>query len=121
MPKIANTALPKITRKNRKSLPAKVIQEAIEDLVGSVDFSPHAYTDGTEYPTYSEAQSVANITIRQIGEDGAMPSNMIRRRVWDANGNKDRAKKGKWMFALSQRSEPPKPRQPRSTVEAATA
>lgn len=115
MAKLTTAELPKTARANAKTLPDAVVKEAVADLTDSVDYRPHAYTDGTEYPTYSEALSAANVTIRLAADQMGKPRDMFRRKVWDTAqkaGKQDRKKKGKWMFATTQRSTPPKSAQP---------
>jgi len=110
MAKLAHTELPKMQRGTRKELDKATIEEATRDLRESFDFAPHAYTDGNEYPTYSEAVSVANLTKRDAAAKLGINREMIRQRVWEVGGNQDRKAKGKWIFALTQRTSPPKPR-----------
>jgi hypothetical protein len=110
MAKLAHTELPKMARGTRKELDKATVQEAIADLRESFDFAPHAYTDGKEYATYSEAVSVANLTKRDAAAGLGIPRNMVRQRIWEVTGKQDRKQKGKWIFALSQRTSPPKPR-----------
>lgn len=119
--KVAHSEMPQVTRSTRKELDPKVAKELADDVAESFDFLPHAATDGQTYDTASEAQSAASIAIRSVAHARSEPENMFRRRVWDTNGQKDRKKKGKWVFALTRRKEPPKPRKPRQTAEPANA
>ena len=86
------------------------------DLLGSVDFAPHAFTDGKTYETYAAANAEANLYQREIAASTGENSRMIRRRVWEQNGKK-RDEKGAWVFALSRYAELPaeRKRKPKTT------
>lgn len=119
--KIAQAAQPKIKRENRKTLPPNVVKEAVTDLEGSIDFKPHAYTDGQDYETYSAAQSMANLTIREASEAMGKPAEDFRRRVWHRTKEKaNRKAKGPWCFMVSQR-DPNRPRKGSAEASAAAS
>lgn len=117
--KLAHAELPKRSRDDRRRLEPAQVKEAVADLEGSVDFEPHAFTDGVEYQTYSLAQSEANLYVREVADAKQLDPRWLRRRIWEVSGKQDRKAKGKWMFALSERSTPPTPKKPRAATPVA--
>jgi hypothetical protein len=111
MPKIAQAQLPKMKRGTRVTIDPSIVKEAVTDVKESYDFAPHAYTDGKSYKTYNEATSAVTSIRRAVAQELGQEPNMFRQRVWEDGGESDRTKDGKWQFALTRRTSPPKPRQ----------
>lgn len=111
MAKLAVTDIPKRTTGRKSSLTDKQVKQAVADLVGSVDWEPHSFTDGEVYEQYGQAAGRSRSYVAAAAQAENLSPLHYATRVWERNGkNEDRKAKGEWLFAITHRSEPRKPR-----------
>lgn len=111
MAKLAVTEIPKRSQGRKTSLSEKQVKQATADLVGSVDWEPHSFTDGEVYEQYGQAAGRSRSYVAAVAQAENLSTLNYATRVWERNGkNEDRKAKGEWLFAVTHRSEPRKPR-----------
>lgn len=112
MAKLAVTEIPKRKQGRKSALSDKEVKQAVTDLVGSVDWEPHSFTDGEVYEQYGQAAGRSRSYVAAVAQAENLNPLHYATRVWERNGkNEDRKAKGEWLFAITHRSEPRKPRE----------